>query len=154
MQVRERNVIHALAQHKRLGQKSGAGFYDYDAAGGKPRRSPSPTARALVAQLQQGARSTLADAQVVERMMLALVLEAIRCLEEGVVASAAELDMAMLLGVGFPAYLGGPLQYADWLGLPQLLARCDALAAQGPLYAAPALLREMAAAGRNFYPGA
>jgi 3-hydroxyacyl-CoA dehydrogenase/enoyl-CoA hydratase/3-hydroxybutyryl-CoA epimerase/enoyl-CoA isomerase len=154
MQVRERNVIHALAQHKRLGQKSGAGFYDYDAAGGKPRRSPSPTARALVAQLQQGARSTLADAQIVERMMLALVLEAIRCLEEGVVASAAGLDMAMLLGVGFPAYLGGPLQYADWLGLPQLLARCDALAAQGPLYAAPALLREMAAAGRNFYPGA
>ncbi len=154
MRVPQRNAIRLLAQHQRLGQKSGAGFYDYDAAGGKPKRSASPAARALLAQLQQGARSTLPDAQVVERMMLALVLEAIRCLEEGVVASAAELDLAMLLGVGFPAYLGGPLKHADWLGLPQLLARCEALCAQGPLYDAPALLRQMAAAGRSFYPEA
>jgi 3-hydroxyacyl-CoA dehydrogenase/enoyl-CoA hydratase/3-hydroxybutyryl-CoA epimerase/enoyl-CoA isomerase len=152
MRPGERNVIRMLAEEKRLGQKSGAGFYDYDAAGGKPRRSTSPEARALVLQLQEGATCSLADAQVVERMMLALVLEAIRCLEEGVVGSAAELDMAMLLGVGFPAYLGGPLQYADALGLPQLVARCEALAPCGPMYEAPELLREMAAGGRVFYP--
>jgi 3-hydroxyacyl-CoA dehydrogenase / enoyl-CoA hydratase / 3-hydroxybutyryl-CoA epimerase / enoyl-CoA isomerase len=151
MRPPERNAIRALVQQGRLGQKSGAGFYDYDVAGGKPRRSASPTARALIAQLQQGATASRSDEAIVERMMLALVLEAIRCLEERVVGSAAELDMAMLLGVGFPAYLGGPLKYADWLGLPQVLARCEALAPAGPLYAAPALLREMAAFGRTFY---
>lgn len=146
------NAIRTLVQQGRLGQKSGAGFYDYDTAGGKPRKSSSPTARALVASLQQGARSQLSDAEIVERMMLPMLLEAIRALEEGVVGTAAELDMAMLLGVGFPAYLGGPLKYADWLGAAPLLARCEALAAHGPAYAAPALLRAMAADGRSFYP--
>jgi 3-hydroxyacyl-CoA dehydrogenase/enoyl-CoA hydratase/3-hydroxybutyryl-CoA epimerase/enoyl-CoA isomerase len=154
MRPPERNAIRTLVAQGRLGQKSGAGFYDYDAAGAKPRRSPSATARALVARVQQGAAAHFTDAEVVDRMMLPMLLEAIRCLEEGVVASPAELDMAMLLGVGFPAYLGGPLQYADWLGASKLLARCDALADKGPMYEAPALLRKMAAGSGNFYPGA
>ena len=165
------NAVRVLAQAGRLGQKSGAGFYDYDAAGGKPKRSSSPTARSLLARHSRapsrhprapsrhpreggdpGLPSDFSDAAIVDRMMIPMVLEAIRCLEEAVVATPAELDMAMLLGVGFPAYLGGPLKYADWIGLPQLLQRCEALAACGPMYAAPKLLREMAAAGGNFYP--
>jgi 3-hydroxyacyl-CoA dehydrogenase/enoyl-CoA hydratase/3-hydroxybutyryl-CoA epimerase/enoyl-CoA isomerase len=148
----ERNAIRTLVREKRLGQKSGAGFYDYDSAGGKPKRSSSPAARALIARLQGGAHAKFSDDEVVERMMLPMLLEAVRCLEEGVAASAAELDMAMLLGVGFPAWLGGPLQYADWLGPAALLARCDALAGKGAMYEAPALLRKMAAEGRNFHP--
>jgi 3-hydroxyacyl-CoA dehydrogenase / enoyl-CoA hydratase / 3-hydroxybutyryl-CoA epimerase / enoyl-CoA isomerase len=142
-----RNAIRALVQAGRLGQKSGGGFYDYDSAGGKPKRSASAAARSVIAQVQRRAGTQLADEQVVERMMLPMLLEAIRCIEEGVVGSAAELDMAMLLGVGFPQHLGGPLQYADWLGLDQVLARCEALGLE-----APALLRGMAARGRKFYP--
>jgi 3-hydroxyacyl-CoA dehydrogenase / enoyl-CoA hydratase / 3-hydroxybutyryl-CoA epimerase / enoyl-CoA isomerase len=142
-----RNAIRALVQAGRLGQKSGGGFYDYDSAGGKPKRSASAAARSVIAQVQRRAGTQLADEQVVERMMLPMLLEAIRCIEEEVVGSAAELDMAMLLGVGFPQYLGGPLQYADWLGLDQVLARCEALGLE-----APALLRGMAARGRKFYP--
>jgi 3-hydroxyacyl-CoA dehydrogenase / enoyl-CoA hydratase / 3-hydroxybutyryl-CoA epimerase / enoyl-CoA isomerase len=142
-----RNAIRALVAAKRFGQKSGGGFYDYDMAGGKPRRSASPAARALIAPLQQHAQMRLTDALIVDRMMLPMLLEAIRCIEEGVVASAAELDMAMLLGVGFPQYLGGPLQYADWLGLDEVLARCAVLRLD-----APALLRDMTAGGRKFYP--
>jgi 3-hydroxyacyl-CoA dehydrogenase / enoyl-CoA hydratase / 3-hydroxybutyryl-CoA epimerase / enoyl-CoA isomerase len=142
-----RNAIRALVQAGRLGQKSGGGFYDYDSAGGKPKRSASAAARSVIAQVQRRAGTQLADEQVVERMMLPMLLEAIRCIEEEVVGSAAELDMAMLLGVGFPQYLGGPLQYADWLGLDQVLARCEALGLE-----APALLRGMAARGRRFYP--
>lgn len=152
MRPPERNAIRMLVAAKRLGQKSGAGFYDYDAAGGKPRRSPSPEARQLLAsQVQRGGRKDFADADIVERLMLPMLLEAIRCIEEGVAASAAELDMAMLLGVGFPQYLGGPLQYAGWMGLARLLERSEALAAHGPMYGAPALLRDMAEAGRDFY---
>jgi 3-hydroxyacyl-CoA dehydrogenase/enoyl-CoA hydratase/3-hydroxybutyryl-CoA epimerase/enoyl-CoA isomerase len=152
MRPPERNPIRALVAAGRLGQKSGGGFYDYEEAGGKPKRSASPAARALIAQLQQGACAHFSDEETVERLMLPMLLEAIRCIEEGVAGSAAELDMAMLLGVGFPAYLGGPLQYADWRGLRKLLAHCDALAANSPMYEAPALLRQMAASGRNFYP--
>jgi 3-hydroxyacyl-CoA dehydrogenase/enoyl-CoA hydratase/3-hydroxybutyryl-CoA epimerase/enoyl-CoA isomerase len=157
MRAPRHNAIAMLVQMGRLGQKSGGGFYDYDAAGGKPRRSPSPTAQALVAEMQgarnagDGAGSRLADDAIVERMMLPMVLEAIRALEEGVVGTAGELDVAMLLGIGFPAYLGGPLQYADWLGARAVLERADALTAGRPAYAAPRLLRDMAAAGRTFY---
>ncbi|MBC5767076.1 fatty acid oxidation complex subunit alpha FadB [Ramlibacter sp. GTP1] len=146
MRPPERNAIRALVAAKRLGQKSGGGFYDYDAAGGKPKRSSSPAARELIAQVQGGASAKFTDGQIVERMMLPMLLEAVRCIEESVVGSAAELDMAMLLGVGFPQYLGGPLQYADWLGLDKVLARCEALGLQSP-----PLLREMAARGRRFY---
>lgn len=98
-----------------------------------------------------GAGTDKRDAPNVERIMLPMLLEAIRCLEEGVVGSAAELDFAMLRGAGFPTYLGGPLKYADWIGLPQLLARCNALAAHGPMHAAPALLRKLAASNGKFH---
>lgn len=151
MKAPARNAIRTLVAAGRLGQKSGAGFYDYEAAGGKSRKTSSAAAHALVAGLQDGATSTLGDEGIVERMMLPLVLESIRALEEGVVGTPAELDMAMLLGVGFPAYLGGPLKYADWLGAGHLVARCGALAGCGPAYEAPASLRELAAAGRTFY---
>ncbi|MNY47441.1 Fatty acid oxidation complex subunit alpha [compost metagenome] len=84
--------------------------------------------------------------------MLPLILEAVHCLEEGVVASATELDTALLLGIGFPSYLGGALKYADWLGLPHLVALCDAYAPElGPMYQATDTLRVMAAQGRTFY---
>ncbi|RYX93447.1 MAG: fatty acid oxidation complex subunit alpha FadB [Comamonadaceae bacterium] len=152
MQPPARNAIRTLVAAGRLGQKSGGGFYDYDAAGGKPKRSASQAARALIAPLQQGANATLTDADIVERMMLAMLLEAIRCMEEGIAGSAAELDMAMLLGVGFPAYLGGPLKYADWLGPARVLERARALAPHGAMYQPPALLVDMVAGVRNFYP--
>ncbi|RYZ06868.1 MAG: fatty acid oxidation complex subunit alpha FadB [Comamonadaceae bacterium] len=150
-----RNAIAELVRHGRLGQKSGGGFYDHDTSSGKPRRTASPAARALIATLQQHTRAgaePLDDAAMVERMMVPMLLEAVRALEEGVVGTPAELDMAMLLGVGFPPYLGGPLQYADRLGASHLIARCDALSAHGPAYEAPALLRDMAASGRTFHP--
>jgi len=151
MRPPEGNAIRALAAAGRLGQKSGGGFYDYDAAGGKSKRRASPAARELVAKAQR-ANAQFSDEEIVARMMLPMMLEAIRCVEEGVVSQPAELDMAMLLGVGFPQYLGGPLQYADWLGLPRLVKRCEALGALGPMYEAPVRLREMAAGGRSFYP--
>jgi 3-hydroxyacyl-CoA dehydrogenase/enoyl-CoA hydratase/3-hydroxybutyryl-CoA epimerase/enoyl-CoA isomerase len=148
-----RNALALMVQHGRLGQKSGAGFYRYDPdPTGKPRKASDPEARQLVATIQPKEASSFAGSEVVERLMLPLVLEAIRALEEGVVGTPAELDMALLLGIGFPAYLGGALAYADWLGLKELLARAEAHAALGPAYEAPALLRELAAAGKRFYP--
>ena len=65
------------------------------------------------------------------------MLEAIRCLEEGVAASAAELDMALLLGIGFPAYLGGALKYADWLGAGRVCDRAAAYARERITFGKP-----------------
>jgi 3-hydroxyacyl-CoA dehydrogenase/enoyl-CoA hydratase/3-hydroxybutyryl-CoA epimerase/enoyl-CoA isomerase len=73
-------------------------------------------------------------------------------LEEGVATTPAELDMALLLGIGFPAHVGGAMKYADWLGLSHVVALSDKHAALGPAYVATARMREMAAAGTQYYP--
>jgi 3-hydroxyacyl-CoA dehydrogenase/enoyl-CoA hydratase/3-hydroxybutyryl-CoA epimerase/enoyl-CoA isomerase len=151
MELPARNAIRLLLDEQRSGRTSGAGFYNYDGMGDEPERRRSPEARALIGLMQQDANTQPDGAQIIERTMLPMLLEAIRCLEEGVAGSAAELDLAMLLGVGFPAYLGGPLKYADWIGLPRLLARCEALAGHGPMYAPPALLRQLAARDSKFH---
>jgi len=83
-------------------------------------------------------------------MMLPMVIEAAHALEEGVAQSAAELDRAMQMGLGFPAYAGGPLQYADWLGLAEVVARCERLRHLGAAYQPTAQMQQLAAAGGRF----
>lgn len=144
--------IAAMVAVGRYGQKNGRGFYAYapDPAG-KPRKSIDPEAQALIATVQPNGAKAFTPEQIVERLMLPLIMEAVRALEEDVVATPAELDMALLLGLGFPAHAGGALKYADWLGLPHVVARGDALAALDPACQPPRLLREMAEAGKRFY---
>lgn len=147
-----RNAVKLMVSRKRYGQKTGEGFYRYAPdAGGKPRKASSPEAHELVRSLQtEGQRRFSAD-EIVERMMLPMIVEAAHALEEGVVASAAEVDMALMLGLGLPAYLGGALKYADWLGLPQVVALCDRHASLSPAYQATARMRAMAAQGACFH---
>ena len=89
-----------------------------------------------------------------------MLAEGVRALEERVVASARELDLATVFGMGFPPFRGGLLRYADSVGARALCARLDALAAEPDIaarpggrarFAAPPLLRELAAAGRAFH---
>jgi 3-hydroxyacyl-CoA dehydrogenase/enoyl-CoA hydratase/3-hydroxybutyryl-CoA epimerase/enoyl-CoA isomerase len=146
------NPIVAMVAAGRYGQKTGRGFYAYTPdPQGKPAKAVDPEARALVAGLQQGGPRRFAPEEIVERHMLPLIVEAARALEEGVVATAAELDMALLLGIGFPPHAGGALKYADWLGLAQVVARCDHHAALGPAYHPTAHMREMAERGLRFH---
>jgi 3-hydroxyacyl-CoA dehydrogenase/enoyl-CoA hydratase/3-hydroxybutyryl-CoA epimerase len=80
----------------------------------------------------------------VERLLLAMINEAAKCLEERVVPSAQHVDLAMILGTGFPPFRGGLLRYADVLGMAKVTDRLDALAqSEGPRLAPCALLREM-----------
>ncbi|KHK60165.1 multifunctional fatty acid oxidation complex subunit alpha [Burkholderia sp. A9] len=147
------DALRVMVRNGRFGQKNGLGFYHYEAsaAGGKPRRTSSTDAHALLAQLQSEGRREFTREQIVDRMMLPMVLEAARTLHEGVVGTAAEVDLAMRLGLGFPAYAGGPLKYADWLGLAEVVRRCDELSALGPAYEPSQQLREMASANERFY---
>lgn len=148
-----RSALRLMVANGRFGQKSGAGFYSYEKdETGKLRKRVSPEAHALLAQRRPAATRAMADAEIVERMMLPMIGEAIHALADGVVETPAELDTALLLGLGFPAHVGGALKYADWLGLDPLLARFAHYAPLGEAYRAPALLREMAAAQRRFYP--
>lgn len=116
----------------RLGRKNGRGFYVYRG------RKSEPDPR--LAQLLGLARERKAQNPdvLVERMVLAMVNEAARCLEERVARDAGDIDLAMIFGTGFPPFRGGPLRYADALGLPQVVARLNAHRAERGERFAPA----------------
>ncbi len=148
----ELDALRLMAENKRFGQKNGIGFYRYETdPNGKPRRSVADDTRGLLARIQPKGTSEFTDQEIVDRMMLPLIIEAAHALEDGVVASPTELDMALLLGIGFPAYLGGALKYADWLGLGEVNARAERYSALGKAYEPTARMREMAAAGARYY---
>lgn len=146
------DAIRILLGAGLLGQKSGAGFYLHEDAGdGRLPHQVNPRARQLLAAHIAPARSGLDDEAIIERLMLAMIVEAVHALEEGVVASAAELDRALMLGIGFPAWRGGALRYADELGAARVLARCEHYRHLGEAYEAPPLLRALARQGGRFH---
>lgn len=151
MPALELDALKVLAQQGRLGQKSGIGFYRYEARpDGKPAKRPADDTHALLAQLQPRGPRTFEPDEIIDRMMLPMIVEAAHALEEGVAQTAAELDRAVQLGLGFPAYAGGPLQLADWIGLTDVVARCERLRSLGAAYEPTAHMREMAASGQRF----
>ncbi|HZB91546.1 MAG TPA: 3-hydroxyacyl-CoA dehydrogenase NAD-binding domain-containing protein [Stellaceae bacterium] len=130
----------------RIGRKAGKGFYDYPAEGGK-RLWPG------LAQ-HWPPEATQPDVEEVKRRLLYIQsVETARCLEEKVVLDPRDADVGAVLGWGFPAYLGGTVSQMHSIGLERFAAACEALAQRhGERFAPPALLREMAAAGKSFYP--
>ena len=88
-------------------------------------------------------------------MMIPMCLEAVRCLEDGIAASATDVDLALIYGVGFPPFRGGALHYIDDVGIATFVARADELAeTAGPMramYEPTEKLREMAAASGAFF---
>ena len=146
------HAVDAMVADKRLGQKSGMGFYRYERdSKGRLVKSVDPHTEILLASVQPNGRREFSNEEIVERIMLPTVIEAARSLEEGVAESAIEIDMALILGTGFPRPVGGALKYADWLGLPALVERCDHYVALGGLYQVTDHMREMASANLRFY---
>ena len=84
-------------------------------------------------------------------MMIPLCIEAARCLEDNIVSSAAEVDMGLVYGVGFPPFRGGALHYVDKTGLAEFCARADKYKELGPLYHPTSRMRAMADEGLSFY---
>lgn len=147
-----RHAVEHMVELGRYGQKNGLGFYRYEAdPGGKPRKSPTSGSQVLLQSIQPGGRKPFSEEEIIERMMLPMIIEAARSLEEGVAASAEEIDMALILGIGLPRHLGGALVYADWLGMDEVLQQCSRYAALGGLYEPTQRMRDMAAKGTLYY---
>jgi len=155
LSARERgaDLLEQLNALGRFGQKSGAGWYRYDA---ERRALPDPVVTALIERhaSERGiARRTLSDTEILERCVYAMINEGARLLADGIVPRPQEIDVIWVHGFGFPAYRGGPMYYADRIGLPRLLERLRHYAhVVGPEYFAPApLIEQLAAEGRGFY---
>lgn len=137
-------VLTRLFELGRLGKKVGRGFYDYDEAG--KRLWPG------LAELYPLRAAQPAPHDLKQRILYVQAVEAARAMEEGVLISPADGDVGAILGVGFPAYTGGPFCFIDGVGLPAFVKEADRLADLfGEQLRPPALLREMAARGETFY---
>jgi len=140
-------VLARMLQDKLLGRKAGAGFYRYPANGEQPSVNPDISRYPQAATCAGLSRENLRT-----RMVLLMVNEAARCLEENVIAEAADVDFGMIMGTGFAPFRGGPLRFADSLGLPHMVEEMKQLAGRGELRFTPCnLLQNLAATGRKFY---
>ena len=140
-----------LVEAGRLGQKNGQGYYVYAPdKKGRPKKTVDPTTYELIAGVT-AARREFKPEEIVARCMIPLVNEIARCLEENIVSTPFEADMALIYGIGFPPFRGGACRYLDQTGAANFVALCDEHAALGKLYEAPKLLRDMAASGRKFF---
>jgi len=144
-------AIDALYGNGAYGQKTGSGFYLYEPdKRGKPRKLPNPDIDGVIASVQKEKRD-FSDGEIVERMMLAMCLETARCLDDGIVGTAVEADMGLVLGLGFPAFRGGALRYVDSLGVEQFVELAEKHQALGAMYEPTESLRAKAAAGETYY---
>lgn len=144
--------IETLYEAKRLGQKNDVGFYKYELdKKGKKAKTVDATTYELIAPVVTGEKREFDPQEIIDRMMLALCNETVRCLEDKIVATPHEADMAMIMGIGFPAFRGGPCRYVDQTGVAEYVALCNTYAHLGKAYEAPQLLRDMAENNKKFY---
>ena len=134
---------------ERLGQKNGKGFYNYGVdKRGKPSKTAAEEAYALMAPPVADKQDFEAE-DIIARLMIPMANEAIRCLEEGIVDSAAEADMALLYGLGFPPFRGGVFRWIETMGLANCVAIANQYADLGPIYTTSTGVRAMADSGNK-----
>jgi 3-hydroxyacyl-CoA dehydrogenase/enoyl-CoA hydratase/3-hydroxybutyryl-CoA epimerase len=150
--------VRRVVESGRTGRKGRSGFYLYDAAGKKGGVDPS-----VYELIHAGDRRAVPQAmgpvigiesdEIVTRCVLAMVNEAVRCLEEGILRSPRDGDIGAVFGLGFPPFRGGPFRYVDAMGVDEILSQLDTLDGRFPERFRPAdLLVEMARARKRFYP--
>ena len=151
MQKIDNDPVTLLYKAGRYGQKNGKGFYDFSKdKRGRPTKTPSSQAYALF-EGHVAETKTFDKEEIIARVMIPMANEAIRCLEEGIVASAAEADMALLFGLGFPPFRGGIFRYIETMGLANFVALADKYASLGPIYQISDGVRDMAASGKSYF---
>ncbi len=154
-QMRYSKTADLLCELGRFGQKTGAGWYDYKP--GKRDAIPNKEVEAMITEHRKSMGITprkISDEEIVQRLVFSLINEAAHILEEGIASKASDIDMVYISGYGFPIYRGGPMNYADQLGLFNVVQAMNRFATNPHDVAAfwkPApLLAKLAAEGKTF----
>ena len=142
-------ALTALEDGDRLGRKNEKGFYVYEDG---REQHPDPSVYEELAPVIGDERRSMPAREIRDRVVLPMVNEAARILEEGIARSPGDVDLAMITGTGFPPFLGGLLRYADAVGLPTILAKLESFEREhGARYEPAPLLRRKAASNEGFY---
>ncbi len=151
MQKLENDPISVLYSNEFYGQKNTKGFYQHSL---DKRGRPKKDILDSTLEMLSGVASNDKDfdkQEIIDRLMIPMVNETIRCLEEGIVASPSEADMALMYGIGFPPFRGGVFRYVDTVGLANFVAKADKYKDLGEIYHVTEKTRQMAEAGQDFY---
>lgn len=145
-------VADRLCEMGRFGQKTSAGFYTYEPGNRTP--LPDPLVQEIIEQCAKEAgieRRQLTDDEIIERTIYALINEGAKILEEGIAQRASDIDLIYVNGYGFPAWRGGPMFYADTIGLDKVYRRVEEFERQHGIFWKPApLLKRLAESGKTF----
>lgn len=146
-----KSAMDVMFDHKRFGQKNNQGFYRYELdKKGKLNKVSDKAAQELVATVASDIKS-FEEQDIINRLMIPMCLETVRCLEDGIVNSPAEADMGLVYGIGFPPFLGGALKYIDDIGVGKFVELCEKYSALGKLYEPTQKLKEMVKNNATFY---
>ena len=149
--VRKALIEDRLCEMGRYGQKMSAGWYQYDA---NRKATMDPVVEALIASLRSEAGITprqISMEEITDRLLYALVNEGARILEEGMALRSVDIDIIYINGYGYPAHRGGPMFYADSVGLDKVYARIAEFHSQhGVLWTPAPLLQRLAKEGKTF----
>lgn len=140
-------IVGELVKAGRLGQKSGAGFYSYSKGS---RGVDDPALAPILEKCRTGQRKIALD-EITDRMFLAMLVEASLVLSEAIVRDPADVDLGLLLGIGFPAFRGGLLRWADSEGLGNILQRLAKYESLGKRFQATEQMKKLAQAGKGFF---
>ncbi|PKH19559.1 fatty acid oxidation complex subunit alpha FadB [Enterobacterales bacterium CwR94] len=149
-----RDAIDVLFDAGRYGQKKQRGFWLWEKdRKGKAKKLPDAETDVLLSKVSAEKR-VFTDQEIIDRMMIPMVNEVIRCLDEKIIDSPAEADMALVYGLGFPPFHGGIFRWLDTQGNQAFAHRAEAYTALGTLYSLPAALQQKVATGDSWYPAA
>ena len=144
-------IREILCEEGRRGQKTGAGFYDYDEARNAKRSAHVEAIIRDFAKAKGIEQRKISDAEILERCIYPMINEGAKILEEGKAQRASDIDIVWIYGYGWPVYRGGPMFYADTIGLKTVLAKLKAFQAKfGDDFKPAALLEKLAAEGGTF----
>ncbi|HHF2915895.1 multifunctional fatty acid oxidation complex subunit alpha [Vibrio parahaemolyticus] len=146
-----RDAIDALFEADKYGQKNGNGFYSYTIdKKGKPKKTFSEEILPVLADVCAD-KQDFDDETIIQRMMIPMINEVVLCLQEGIIATPQEADMALVYGLGFPPFRGGVFRYLDSVGIAEYVEMAKQHAELGAMYQVPQMLIDMAAKGESFY---
>ena len=151
MGFKTKTILEIMYELKRYGQKNSLGFYEYEMdKKGKPVKKVNPAVYEILKPVIKR-QIDITDEEIISRMMLPMIIEASRCLEDKIVESPVEVDMGLLLGLGFPPFRAGALKYADSIGLKNLEEASKKFLELGKLYELTPFMKSLAVENKTYY---